>query len=223
MTVKPIARRCLLRAAPILLAAPAIARTAVPREPITFTVLRGGSPIGTHRVEFPRGGDDPVVEIAIDLAVRLIGLTVYSYAHRSREEWAGGMLRRLDSRTDDNGTRTEVRARAVDGGLAVEGSGGAYLAPAATRPTSYWFEEMTQHSRLLNTQDGTLSDVAARPAGTEQATIAGSPLEIRVYELTGDINSRIGYSRNGDWVDLEFAARGSTIRYRRDRMPGSTG
>ena len=223
MTVEPIARRQLLHAAPVFLAFPAIARTAAPREPITFTVLRGTSQIGTHRVDFPRGGDDPVVEIAIDLAVRLIGLTVYSYTHRSREEWAGGILQRLDSRTDDNGTRTEVRARAIEGGLAVEGSGGTYLAPRATRPTSYWFEEMTRHNRLLNTQDGTLSEVETRRAGTEQATIAGSPLEIRVYELTGDINSRLGYSRDGDWVDLEFAARGSTIRYRRDRIPGSAG
>ena len=82
---------------------------------------------------------------------------------------------------------------------------------------------MTRHNRLLNTQDGTLSEVETRRAGTEQATIAGSPLEIRVYELTGDINSRLGYSRDGDWVDLEFAARGSTIRYRRDRIPGSAG
>jgi hypothetical protein len=215
-----IGRRPLLRALPAALAFPAVARGAEPRAPITFTVLRGGSPIGTHRVDFLRGGDEPVVEIAIDLAVRLVGLTLYSYTHRAREEWAGGALRRLDARTDDNGTRTELRARAAAGGLAVEGSGGTYLAPPDTKPTSYWLEEMTRQTRLLNTQEGTLSEVAARRAGNGQLTIAGNPVETRVYELTGDINSRLGYAADGEWVDLEFVARGSTIRYRRDRIAG---
>jgi len=214
-------RRALLRALPAVLAVPAVARAAEPRAPITFTVLRGGSPIGTHRVDFLRGGDEPVVEIAIDLAVRLVGLTLYSYTHRAREEWGGGMLRRLDARTDDNGTGTELRARASNGGLAVEGSGGTFLAPPDTKPTSYWLEAMTRRTQLLDTQRGVLIDVAARETGRERARIAGRDLEMRVYEVTGDLNSRLGYAENGEWVDLEFVARGARIRYRRDLPPAA--
>lgn len=214
-------RRRLLLAVPGLLACPAILRAATTPPPITFTVLRGTTPIGTHRVDFLRGGPDPVVEVAIDLTVRFAGIPLYSYTHRSREEWAGGLLRRLDARTDDNGTRTEVRARPAADGLAIDGSGGSYLAPADIKPTSYWQEEMTRRSKLLHTQEGRLADVTARQTGTEQVTIAGSPLEIRVYELTGDITSRLGYSSDGQWVDLEFMAYGSKIRYRRDRIGGA--
>jgi hypothetical protein len=43
-------------------------------------------------------------------------------------------------------------------------------------------------------------------------------VEIRVYEVTGELNTRLGYARTGEWVDLEFMARGSKIRYRRDRL-----
>jgi hypothetical protein len=97
-------------------------------------------------------------------------------------------------------------------------SGGAYVAPADTKPTSYWQEEMTRRTRLLHTQEGTLIDVASRQTGTEELTIAGNPVEIRVYEVTGELNTRLGYARTGEWVDLEFMARGSKIRYRRDRL-----
>jgi hypothetical protein len=103
----------------------------------------------------------------------------------------------------------------------VSGSGGEFVAPPETKPTSYWHEDMTRRTRLLDTQAGTLIDVRARQSGTERASIAGREVEMRVYEVTGDLTSRLGYTQSGEWVDLEFKARGSTIRYRRDTPPAA--
>ncbi|MFM8991514.1 MAG: hypothetical protein ACKOUS_18305 [Alphaproteobacteria bacterium] len=51
--------------------------------------------------------------------------------------------------------------------------------------------------------------------------MAGREVEMRVYEVTGDLTSRLGYTQAGEWIDLEFKARGSTIRYRRDTPPAT--
>jgi hypothetical protein len=214
-------RRALLAAAPAALAFPRSARALPTDTPILFTVLRGGAPIGRHRVAFAQSGATLAVEIEIDLEVRFATIPVYRYVHRSREEWDGRRFIGLDARTDDNGTRTEVRVRPAAGGLAVSGSGGDFLAPPETKPTSYWHEDMTRRTRLLDTQAGTLIDVRARQSGTERASIAGREVEMRVYEVTGDLTSRLGYTQSGEWVDLEFKARGSTIRYRRDTPPAA--
>lgn len=216
-----IPRRALLAAAPAALAFPRSARALPTDTPILFTVLRGGAPIGRHRVAFAQSGATLAVEIKIDLEVRFATIPVYRYVHRSREEWDGRRFIGLDARTDDNGTRTEVRVRPAAGGLAVSGSGGDFLAPPETKPTSYWHEDMTRRTRLLDTQAGTLIDVRARQSGTERASIAGREVEMRVYEVTGDLTSRLGYTQSGEWVDLEFKARGSTIRYRRDTPPAA--
>ncbi|MEY4681437.1 MAG: DUF6134 family protein [Alphaproteobacteria bacterium] len=216
-----IPRRALLAAAPAALAFPRSARALPTDTPILFTVLRGGAPIGRHRVAFAQSGATLAVEIEIDLEVRFATIPVYRYVHRSREEWDGRRFIGLDARTDDNGTRTEVRVRPAAGGLAVSGSGGDFLAPPETKPTSYWHEDMTRRTRLLDTQAGTLIDVRARQSGTERASIAGREVEMRVYEVTGDLTSRLGYTQSGEWVDLEFKARGSTIRYRRDTPPAA--
>ena len=216
-----IPRRALLAAAPAALAFPRSARALPTDTPILFTVLRGGAPIGRHRVAFAQSGATLAVEIEIDLEVRFATIPVYRYVHRSREEWDGRRFIGLDARTDDNGTRTEVRVRKAAGGLAVAGSGGEFIAPPETKPTSYWHEDMTRRTRLLDTQAGTLIDVSARQSGTERASIAGREVEMRVYEVTGDLTSRLGYTQAGEWVDLEFKARGSTIRYRRDTPPAA--
>ena len=216
-----IPRRALLAAAPAALAFPRSARALPTDTPILFTVLRGGAPIGRHRVAFAQSGATLAVEIEIDLEVRFATIPVYRYVHRSREEWDGRRFIGLDARTDDNGTRTEVRVRKAAGGLAVAGSGGEFIAPPETKPTSYWHEDMTRRTRLLDTQAGTLIDVSARQSGTERASIAGREVEMRVYEVTGDLTSRLGYTQSGEWVDLEFKARGSTIRYRRDTPPAA--
>ncbi|MBL8699798.1 MAG: hypothetical protein JNK67_15575 [Alphaproteobacteria bacterium] len=188
---------------------------------LTFTVLRDGSPIGTHRVDFARDGESLRVDIAIDLEVRMFAIPVYRYGHRSTERWRAGRLVGLSARTDDDGKRSEVRATAAPGGLVIEGSGGRFVAPADTKPTSYWHEDMTRRQRFLDTQNGTLLDVKVRPLGSSRALVAGHEIDMRSYELSGDLSSRLGYGPTGEWVELNFEARGSRIVYRRDAPPAA--
>jgi hypothetical protein len=184
-------------------------RAALARDqPIAFEVLRDGAPIGLHRVSFASAGDTLTVRIAIDLEVKVAFLTIYRYRHRSIESWRGGLLVGLETTTDDNGAVSTVRARATAGGLAVEGSGGSFLAPADTLPTSYWREDMARRSRLLDTQRGVLIDVASQRLDDPGRTG-------RTYRLTGGLDAEIGYGPAGDWRTLRFSARGADIEYTR--------
>lgn len=172
---------------------------------LEFDVLREGAPIGTHRVTIDQRDGETRVEIAIDLAVRFAFLTVYRYTHRSTETWRDGRLVALDARTDDNGARTQVEAHAVEGGIAVRGSGGDYLAAADTIPTSYWNRDKLARDKLLDTQSGKLIDVAA----TRRAFDASGAK----WRLSGDLEADLAYGPAGDWTSLAFVTRGSRIVY----------
>ncbi len=186
--------------------------TAAPRT-LEFDVLRDGAPIGTHRVTIAHDGGDTRATIEIDMAVRLAFVTIYRYTHRSTELWRDGRLVSLDARTDDNGTRTQVNARATDTGLAIDGSGGTYIAPAETVPTSYWNREKVMRSPLLDTQSGKLIDVSAM-------ALAADANGTR-YRLAGDLEADLVYGPGGDWTGLSFAARGARIDYVRRDMAAS--
>jgi hypothetical protein len=179
---------------------------------LDFEALRDGSPLGTHRLRFRREGDLLHVEIAIDFAVSFAFLTFYRYRHRNHEVWQGDRLVRLDAATDDDGERFEVRARAEGDRLLVDGSGGRLELPADTLTTSYWHERTVERSEWLNTQDGRLARSAVTARGSERVEAAGREVEAARYTLEGDISSDLWY-RDGLWVKLRFAARGSTIEY----------
>src|SRR3546814_17461808 len=75
-----------------------------------FLVLRHGEPIGTQRLTFSRRGDDSVVEVAIDIAVDVLGITVFRFTPRAEEVWRGGQLWSLVSDPDHAGTRRTLQA-----------------------------------------------------------------------------------------------------------------
>lgn len=177
---------------------------AAPRT-LEFDVLREGTPIGTHRVTIDTHEGETRVEIAIDLAVRFAFMTVYRYTHRSTETWRDHRLIALDARTDDNGERTQVQARAVEDGIAVSGSGGDYRAPADTIPTSYWNRDKVARDRLLDTQSGKLIDVAATRLAIDASGVK--------WRLSGDLEADLAYGPTGDWDALSFVARGARIVY----------
>jgi hypothetical protein len=176
-------------------------------------VLRDGSSIGTHRVTIREAGNRREVDVAIDMAVKLAFVTVYRYTHRATEVWAGERLVSLEASTDDNGTRTRVLATAGESGLAVSGSGGSYIAPADTAPSSYWNRDKLNRGALLDTQSGKLATVANENLGETSITADGRPQLVSTYRVTGDLKADLSYAADDSWVGLRFEARGAQIVY----------
>ncbi|MDO9709441.1 DUF6134 family protein [Paracraurococcus lichenis] len=131
----PILGRRGLLALPLLAAArPAGAAPA----PLRFRVMRQGSEIGSHRVTFAEAGGLLTARTEVEIAVRLLGVTVFRLSHRFEESWSGDRLRLATSRRDRNGTVTEMRAEAAGGAIQVQGTAGAYRLPAEAAPLSWW-------------------------------------------------------------------------------------
>lgn len=211
----PPTRRRLLAACGALAGLGALPRAlaAVPKgERLDFAALRDGAPLGSHRLRFRREGDLLHVEIAIDFEVSFAFLTFYRYRHRNHEVWRGDRLVRLESTTDDDGERFEVRARAEGGRLLVEGGGGRLELPPDTLSTSYWHQRTVEQGEWLNTQTGELARSTVTAHGAERIMAGGREVEAERYTLAGDINSDLWY-HDGLWAKLRFLARGSTIEY----------
>lgn len=201
----------------LVLTAPALA--AVPGNGrIEFDVLRdGGTPMGSHSLRFEERGDELHVFIEIDLEVKLAFVTLFSYSHRNHEVWKDGRLIAIDTETDDDGDSYFLRGAADAEGFRVETRDGVKILPADVLPTSYWKRETVERQHLLDTQRGTLVEVATRPVREETISIDGTRIEATHYRMSGDLDLDLWYAPNGEWVKIAFAARGTEVVYDREQ------
>lgn len=190
------------------------ARAAVPvPDRQVFSVWRKGSRIGEHRMAFRRNADRVMVDIDIDLEIKLGFVTLYRYAHRIMEIWRDNRLVALDSETDDDGDRFSLSVRESADGLQVDGRAGRFLAPSETFPSSYWNPATIHQSQLLDTQRGHLLEVGTEQLGTETIQAGGRRIAADRYRITGGLRMDIWYSDIGQWVKMDFFTRGTTISY----------
>jgi hypothetical protein len=180
---------------------------------LSFRVMREESDIGSHELIFRRDGTRLDVEIAIDLKVTLLGISVYRYSHRAQETWESGRLIALETVTDDNGKPFKVSARISDSGFVVIANGSEAIFPADIFPSSHWNRAWIDKP-LLNTQTGEKINYTAASRGSETIAIASGSLAAEHFTTAGDLRKDIWFDAAGRWAKSRFAAPdGSSISY----------
>lgn len=180
----------------LLAAPPAIA------EPLAwnFRVFLDEREIGRHHFTLRTDGAARELRSEARFQVRVVGLTVYRYAHDAVERWRDGCLQALDSATDDNGDREKVEWRGEPGDCALS--------------FAYWNPKILQGGRLLNAQTGRFEAVTVTSQGEETIEVRGRPTQSQRYRIAGT-NLAIDLWYAGiQWVALESAAKGGRrLRY----------
>ena len=179
-----------------------------------FEVLRDGSSIGTHIVRFQEEGETLTVEHEVRIAVTIAFITVYRYEQDRTETYRDGQLVAFHNRTDDDGDVTEVTGSAVEGGMEVVGPEVSHTVPAGMVLTGYWNHETVERTRLLDSGDGTVLEIAVTDGGLETVEAWGRQVEAWRYALSGGMEKELWYDAAGIWVRMRQVARdGSIIEY----------
>lgn len=196
----------------LVLPGPALACDFFPREAgWRFLVLRHGNVIGEHVFVFSRRGDDFVVEVAIDIAVDLLGITVFRFTHRAEEVWRKGWLHALTSATDDDGRLWRVRAARKDGALRGSVNDTGFDVSGFVVPASLWHRDTTRSQALLDTIDARVKVVQAKALGEETVAADGSTVEARHYSLTGQLEREVWYDADCAIARVTFPARDGSL------------
>lgn len=184
---------------------------------LTFRILRKGSVIGAHSVNFGQDDDGLTVSIAMDVAVGIGPLILFRYHHNATERWRGNRLMFMQTETNDDGTRDWVTARRDSDGIAIEGSRDRpYTAPPDAMPGSHWNPQMLRVP-VINTQTGRLLRPRVTLVDEEKVALgSGTTVAAKHFSVRGDANIDTWYDASPSWVALRFIAHeGSEIRYER--------
>jgi hypothetical protein len=171
-----------------------------------FLVLRQGDAIGAHRFSFSRRDGDFVVEVAIDIAVSLLGMTVFRYTHRSRETWRDGWLHGLVSATDDNGNQVRIAAERSGGALRGHVNDVGFDVSGFIVPSSLWHRDTRQSRALFSTIEGRMKVVNIAALGPEEVEAGGARVGAEHYRITGELERDIWYGPACDIARVTFPA-----------------
>lgn len=175
-----------------------------------YTVLLDGDPIGTHRFVVQAGdAGSRSVHTEAEFRVRLLGVPVYRYRHTADERWQGDCLQQLDAQTDDDGERSQVQARADDGGLRLKSPLGESTAAGCLMSFAYWNPALRLQNRLLNVQTGRIEEVRWQRMESTGIPVRGRTVEATRWRLTGiERPLDVWWTQDGRWVGLDAAVRG---------------
>ena len=197
--------------APIL---PARAYAAGPRD-LRFRALRHGSPIGEHWVTFRPDGDRLTVETRVEIAVKVLFVTVFRFKHAAEEVWQSDRLVSVKSTTDDNGTLLRVSGSAVADGFRIIGADGPFLAAAhLLSSNALWDSRIVRESRLIDVQHGGEIGLVSQPLGEEQVDTPQGPVRARRYQLiTPYYAGSVFHDSAGRWVKGLLELKGERVEY----------
>lgn len=179
-----------------------------------FAILRDGEPIGQQILDV-RSGDDGRLQVAVDieLSVQMLGITAYRYEMSNRELWRGGRLRSMRSETDDDGDKDFVRVKYANKRLEIDASGHQGAVPPDAVSTTYWSPAFLNRKTWINSQTGVPIHVsaAALPPGEVDAPIGAFATDR--WRVTGENLDIVLHYVGGEWVSVEFDARGKPAHY----------
>ena len=186
-----------------------------PPPPIHFDVIRGSDLIGTHDVTFEAAaGGGLAVRTHIDIAVRILAVTVFDFRHDSTELWRDQRLQAFDSKTHDDDSEFFVTGRAMADGFQVTNKKGTGMVPADIMVSSYWTSEIARQKVVLDAQRGRLKDQTLLGTDTVAIAVVGRPVEATRYRLAGVTNGWVAYDDRGRWLAAELQKKGTDILYR---------
>jgi hypothetical protein len=180
-----------------------------------FRVFLDDAEIGYHHFRLLGQGPEQRLESEARYNVKFLYITVYNYAHDSRERWQGSCLKQIDASTHDNGKDLAVRGAQDGGHFVVTGASGQENLPSCVMTFAYWNPDLLGQSRLLNVQTGEFLDVRVRALGEETISVRGSAKRALRYALeTRDFRIDLWYSPSKEWLALESRTEGGRkIRY----------
>jgi len=187
-----------------------------------FEVFLDDKPIGFHTFRLSDSGATRELRGEARFSVKLLGFTIYDYAHRNLELWRHDCLQHIDASTDDNGEDFHVRGAIEGEQLVLENSTGNSILPGCVMTFAYWNPAILSQQRLLNAQTGEYLDVSIQQLDEKPLQLQGRAVPALHYRIrTGESDIELWYSSDGDWLALSTATSGGELRYH--RVPAAAG
>jgi hypothetical protein len=178
---------------------------------LRYEIRMEGDPIGTETVTVANQGPQRTVTVETTTEAQVLFFT-FHYTHQRTEQWADGQLTAMTAHTDDDGTVTDLAARALTGaGWHFTVNGTASERGEQSLPLTLWTSAVIQQDHLFSVIDAAPYAVQVAALGAEPLAIGSRTAEAQHYKMTGDVSRELWFDDEGHLLRTTFTRKGYPI------------
>ena len=133
-----------------------------------FDIIRKNKIIGTHEILFSKNNRDLIIETNIDIKVKILFVTAYTFSHQSKEIWRNGNFIKIDGFSDFEDEREYfIKGEIKDGFLFASGMDGELKLDKNMIPSNFWNIETMYQDEIFDTQKGIVRKLSVKESGKE--------------------------------------------------------
>ncbi len=184
-----------------------------------YRVYRNRKPIGSHTLFFDRQPNELIVNVEAEMAVKVLGFSLFSRRYQVAEVWSAGELVLMKTSINDSreGVRT-IEAQSRGDYLLIEDSAreSTFTSALAEHASNHWHPGVVSARRIFHVLHGRLYQGPPQARGWERVVLDnGDVVSARRFDYLSGFTASVWYDADWRWVKLTFNADdGSTVEYK---------
>ena len=178
-----------------------------------FNIVWRDIDVGYSSINLIKDNSQIIVKVDVKIDVALLGIRFFSYSLECEEIWKNKKLLSLKSEVLVGKKREFSNVVKVPTGYQILGSAFSGVIEGNPATTSYFTPDFLERNIWISTQNGKPLNIQSRKIGTEMLPGPKGMITATNWEVSGDLNINLFYSREDEWVGSSFKVGGSRAKF----------
>jgi hypothetical protein len=157
----------------------------------SFDVIRKNKVIGSHEITFAENNDVLLVETNIDIEVKVLFISAYTFAHQSTETWINGNFTKIVAHSDFEDEREYfIKGQDNNDSFLASGMDGKLELDKNILPSNFWNIDVLKQKEIFDTQKGIARIIEVEDLGYEKIEINDDKINCHKFKLNASSNPK---------------------------------
>ena len=181
---------------------------------VKFDVIRKNKVIGSHEITFAENNDVLLVETNIDIEVKVLFISAYTFTHQSTETWINGNFTKIVAHSDFEDEREYfIKGQDNNDSFLASGMDGKLELDKNILPSNFWNIDVLKQKEIFDTQKGIVRIIEVKYLGYEKIEINNDKIKCKKFTLNASSNPKdkgpfpeytLWYDENEELMKFQF-------------------
>ena len=185
---------------------------------VKFDVIRKNNVIGSHEITFVKNNDVLLVETNIEIEVKVLFISAYTFAHQSTETWINGNFTKIVAHSDFEDEREYfIKGQDNNDSFLVSGMDGKLELDKNILPSNFWNIDVLKQKEIFDTQKGVARKIEVEALGYEEIKVNEENIKCKKFIFNASSNPKdkgtfpeytLWYDENDELMKFQFTDEG---------------